>query len=229
MQTNLLSLTSSVLSESEEMYLAAIARIQESKGTGPVPLSQLASSMEVLPVSANQMVRKLEEEGLVRYTPYKGVELTSAGAQAAQRILRHRRLWEIFLVELLHYTPEESDPLACRLEHILPTEAAERLAVFLSGRSEPSQSQPTSQNQEGAAGPVLTHSLSQARLNERGKIIAIYGDPAIRSFLELQGMCSGAWISVVGTSGSELLVESETGRVVLLSARLADSIRIIPE
>ena len=186
--------------------------------------------MEVLPVSANQMVRKLEEEGLVRYTPYKGVELTSAGAQAAQRILRHRRLWEIFLVELLHYTPEESDPLACRLEHILPTEAAERLAVFLGGRSEPPQSQPASQNQEGVeGGSVFTNSLSQARLNERGKIVAIHGDAAIRSFLELQGMCSGAWISVVGTSGSELLVESETGRVVLLSARLANSIRIISE
>ena len=166
MQTNLLSPTNSVLSESEEMYLAAIARIQESKGTGPAPLSQLASSMEVLPVSANQMVRKLEEEGLVRYTPYKGVELTSAGAQAAQRILRHRRLWEIFLVELLHYTPEESDPLACRLEHILPTEAAERLAVFLGGRSEPPQSQPTSQNQEGVSG-VSSHSLAQPGAPQR--------------------------------------------------------------
>ncbi len=167
MQTNLPSPTNSVLSESEEMYLAAIARIQESKGTGPAPLSQLASSMEVLPVSANQMVRKLEEEGLVRYTPYKGVELTSAGAQAAQRILRHRRLWEIFLVELLHYTPEESDPLACRLEHILPTEAAERLAVFLGGRSEPPQSQPASQNQEGVEGGQFSQTRSARRASTK--------------------------------------------------------------
>ena len=119
------------LSESEEMYLVTIARLVESGQSAPTPVAQLACELAIAPVSANQMIRKLEEVKLLYYTPYKGVELTEAGWQAALDILRHRRLWEVFLVEKLHYTPQEAEVLACRLEHNLPPEAAARLAAFL--------------------------------------------------------------------------------------------------
>ena len=73
------------MTESEEMYLVTIARLKETELEGPVPLSQLASELEVLNVSVNQMVRKLEETGLVVYLPYKGVDLTESGVQLAGR------------------------------------------------------------------------------------------------------------------------------------------------
>ena len=119
------------MSESEEMYLVTIARLNESGDNLPVPVSQLAAELNVLPVSANQMIRKLEETGWVCYTPYKGVSLTEEGAALALQILRHRRLWEVFLVEKLKIPVAEAAELACRLEHFLPVDAAERLAIYL--------------------------------------------------------------------------------------------------
>ena len=119
------------MSESEEMYLVTIAMLNEVGASDPVPLSQVADQLQIQPVSANQMVRKLEGTGLVDYTPYKGVALTQDGWRQACQILRHRRLWEVFLVERLHFSPIEADQLACRLEHIFPSDAAERLADYL--------------------------------------------------------------------------------------------------
>jgi biotin operon repressor len=49
------------LSDSMEMYLVTIANLR--KGDAPVPLSQLAGSLEVTSVSVNEMCRKLEDYG----------------------------------------------------------------------------------------------------------------------------------------------------------------------
>ena len=217
------------LSESEEMYLATIARIQETGQGGPVPLSQIASDLAVLSVSANQMVRKLEEAGLVTYTPYKGVDLTRIGEWEASRILRHRRLWEVFLVERLHYTPAEADQLACRLEHTLPSEAAERLSEFLGNPIESPQQQPIP---FAHAEHPLMHAipLSQMRLNQIARVVELSCDAAARSFLDLQGIRSGARLCVLASTASgETLIQSETGRSVCLAGALTQSIRVILE
>jgi DtxR family transcriptional regulator, Mn-dependent transcriptional regulator len=214
------------LSESEEMYLATIARIQEAGQPGPTPLSQVAGEMAVLSVSANQMVRKLEEAGLVTYTPYKGVELTAIGECEALRILRHRRLWEVFLVERLHYTPAEADQLACRLEHTLPPEAAERLADFLGHPVESPQQRPIPAAR--AAHPaILAMPLNQVHLNQAAWVVEIAADAAVRSFLDLQGVRSGARLRLLASSSTgEVLVQSDDGCSVLLSAPLTQIIRV---
>ena len=56
------------MSENEEMYLIKIARSNEA-GIDPAPLSILAQELNLQPVSANQMIKKLEEAGKVSYTP----------------------------------------------------------------------------------------------------------------------------------------------------------------
>jgi DtxR family Mn-dependent transcriptional regulator len=116
---------------SEEMYLITVAVAEEEGRPLPLPLADLAQALAISPVSANQMVRRLEDRGLVEYHPYRGVALTAAGRRAAWRVLRGRRLWATFLADHLGFTPEEADALACRLEHVTPPEAADRLGRFL--------------------------------------------------------------------------------------------------
>ena len=116
---------------SEEMYLITVALAEEEGRPSPLPLADLAQALAISPVSANQMVRRLGERGLMEYHPYRGVSLTVAGRQEAWRVLRGRRLWATFLVEHLGFTPEEADALACRLEHVTSPEAADRLGGFL--------------------------------------------------------------------------------------------------
>ncbi|MCK4314914.1 MAG: hypothetical protein KAX24_04005, partial [Anaerolineae bacterium] len=58
------------LSESVQMYLVTIARLRVNGQ--PVPLSQLAQALSISPVSVNEMCRKLQDQELVVYRPYKG-------------------------------------------------------------------------------------------------------------------------------------------------------------
>ena len=75
-----------ILSESEQMYLVTIRKICEHCDEIPIPISQIADELAVLPVSVNQMVKKLEESGWVTYIPYKGVELTAEGRKISSLI-----------------------------------------------------------------------------------------------------------------------------------------------
>ena len=125
------AVTAAPTTPSEQMYLIKVAVAEEEGRPAPLPLAELAAALEISPVSANQMVRRLEERGLAEYHPYRGVALTEAGRREAHRVLRGRRLWAAFLAQHVGFSPEEADHLACGLEHVTPPEAADRLARFL--------------------------------------------------------------------------------------------------
>ena len=115
------------LSESTEMYLKAMAEL----GDDAVPIARLAERLSVKPVSANEMVKKLGEQGLVAHTPYKGVNLTAKGHDVACDVLRRQRLWEVFLYEHLNIEWAKIYELGCSLEHATAPEVTEALADFL--------------------------------------------------------------------------------------------------
>ncbi len=112
-------------SEQVENYLKNIYKLQEK--VGKVTTSSLSEKLRISAASVSEMIRKLAEEGSVRHTPYKGVELTPDGRKKALRIIRRHRLWELFLVEVLKYDWDEIDEEAERLEHITSEKLEERL------------------------------------------------------------------------------------------------------
>ncbi len=215
-------------SEREEMYLITIARLMEAGWAPPVPLSQISTQLEIAPVSANQMIRRLEEDGLLTYTPYKGVSLTSTGLELALRILRHRRLWEVFLVVHLHYSPPEASQLACRLEHTLPCEAAERLAVFLGNPTTNPQGLPIPEENAciSSLNQVGLHTLD---LNQPAQVSDFRSDSATSSFLEAQGISPGQSITVLArASNGDVLIQTAQGRTVSLTHELVPHILVTP-
>lgn len=214
------------LSESEEMYLVTIARLVESGQAVPTPVALLACELAIAPVSANQMVRKLEENHLVYYTPYKGVELTDAGWQAALHILRHRRLWEVFLVERLRYAPKEAEMLACRLEHALPPEAATRLSAFLGHPTSSPQGQPIPTLE--AAQPLENElCLAQVLPGKEASVTRLACDTAARAFLAARGILPGGVVRILAAAGDNLLVEAN-GTSIHLAPELVKSIWVQP-
>jgi DtxR family transcriptional regulator, Mn-dependent transcriptional regulator len=70
------------MSESTEMYLKAIAELDDRDA---VAVARLAERLSVTPVSANEMVRRLGEQGLVSHKPYKGVTLTNEGTRGCEQ------------------------------------------------------------------------------------------------------------------------------------------------
>jgi len=213
------------MSESEDMYLLTVARLVEAGAETPIPVSQLAQELSIQPISANQMVRKLEEAGMVSYTPYKGVVLTPEGEHLALRTLRHRRLWEVFLVENLEMSSEAANEVACRLEHSLPADVAERLAGFLGYPTVSPQGKPIPDLMNRVSLPEDI-ALSQLEVGQLGQVTQVHTDAAARSFLSSEGFRSGASITVLGTSSAGAMLVSVEGRSVFLAKGLADQIRV---
>jgi len=112
-----------------EEYLEAIYRLGGQDT--PVPVGALAQHLDISVVSANEMVRRLQEQDLVRYTPYRGVTLEQDGLCEALAILRRHRLWERFLTDKLGFSWDTVHQEACRLEHAASESVTERLAEWM--------------------------------------------------------------------------------------------------
>jgi DtxR family Mn-dependent transcriptional regulator len=112
-------------SEQIENYLKNIYKLQS--GEGKVTTSSLSKNLNISPASVSEMIKKLADEGILMHTPYKGVLLTKEGEQLALRIIRKHRLWEMFLVEVLHFTWDEIDHEAERFEHIMSDTMEEKI------------------------------------------------------------------------------------------------------
>ncbi len=189
------------MTESEEMYLITIARLSEDGMEWPIPLSRLAEALSVLPVSVNQMVHKMDEAGILRYIPYKGVELSKKGCQVAARILRLRRLWEVFLMEKLGLSFKEADDLACRMEHITSEDVASRLSSFLDDPvlSPQGRAIPQADGDAWSAPPQL---LDNLEVGQSGVVVGVEADEATCAFLSGEGVRPGVEVFILGISDS---------------------------
>src|SRR5688500_7752409 len=122
-----------VPTQTVENYLKAIFQAQIGlPGTAElVPMGQLAASLGVVPGTATTMVKALAEAALVRYEPYVGVRLTSAGEKLAARVLRRHRLIELFLVRVMGMSWTEVHDEAEHLEHAVSERLIERIDAML--------------------------------------------------------------------------------------------------
>jgi len=191
-----------------------------------VPIPALADQLEILPVSANQMIRKMEENGLVRYLPYKGVQLTENGRQIADQVRRQHQLWESFLVRYLKFSAQTADGLACRLEHIMSDEESEHLAAFLEdpGRLMDEKDQHFTHDMLDWHQDVP---LSDLSVGQSGLVTKVPTDRVSGSFFSAVGLRPGAKATVLATSDSDdmLVLVGESDRIHLVSG-LADQIRV---
>jgi DtxR family transcriptional regulator, Mn-dependent transcriptional regulator len=112
-----------------EDYLKAIFQLCEREGAATT--TGIAAALEVTPASVTGMIKKLAELKLVRHTPYQGVELTKSGEKIALEMVRHHRLLELFLMDVLGYTWDEVHAEADVLEHVISEEFEERMAARL--------------------------------------------------------------------------------------------------
>lgn len=213
-------------SKSEQMYLVSMARLAEVVDECPIPVTKVAELLGVTSISANQMIHRLEEMGLLTYTPYKGVEFTEAGWQTAAKIMQIRRLWEVFLVEKLGYGPQEAETLACSLEHAIPTETAQRMAEFLGRPSVSPQGKAIPQMD--SAGTLKAGSpLSQQSASSRAVITAILAGQQEIVFLRGCGLHLGSEIYVLANrQDGPCLVKTESGTTITISAELTKSILV---
>ncbi len=119
-----------MLSQTEENYLKGIYSISLHTGKS-ASTNNIAKKLNTKASSVTDMLQKLSDKKLVSYKKYQGVHLTSKGENIAVKIVRKHRLWEVFLVEKLHFNWGEVHEIAEQLEHIESDELTSRLDNFL--------------------------------------------------------------------------------------------------
>ncbi len=216
--------------ESADNYLKAVFALG-----GPeeerVSSTALADRLGVAPASVTNMLQKLATSPVpfVEYESRRGVRLSAAGRRRALEILRHHRLLETFLYEVLGYPIEEVHDEAERLEHFISERFEERIDAklgrpkfdphghcipALSGKMSKQTSRPLSDIEED--GEFVVDSISDQ-------------DSVLLKRLNAHGVTPGARLHVLRLSQEEFVLRAG-GRFKPLQLPLsgAGAVRIRP-
>jgi DtxR family transcriptional regulator, Mn-dependent transcriptional regulator len=207
------------LSESTEMYLKAMAEL----GDRDVAISRVAERLGVTHVSANEMMRKLGDQGLVTHTPYKGVTLTETGHEAAANVLRRQRLWEVFLFDELKIEWARVYELACSLEHATAPEVTEALAAFLGYPTVCPRGNPIP-DENGDFAPLEGITLNKVEVGKTVKVLAVNATSTdVLKYLQERNILPGHRIKVVEAAPLEgPLTLNVSGKEVALGLSMAE-------
>jgi len=119
-------------SESTDDYLKAILELS-GPDDKPVSSNALAERLGVRAASVSGMLQKLSlaRPSFVSYKRHHGVRLSPSGRKRSLEIVRHHRLIERFLHDVLDYSWEEVHEEAERLEHFISEKLEDRIAAKL--------------------------------------------------------------------------------------------------
>jgi len=179
-----------------EDYAKAIY-VLETRGREPVSTTALAERLDVTPGSVSAMVKRLAENELVTHTPYRGVRLTPAGRRTALEVIRHHRLLELFLAEVLEMPWDRVHQEAEVLEHVLSAELEEIIAAKLGHPTRDPHGDPIP-TPDFEIEELETLGLDDLQPGERGVFVRVSdSDPAMLRYLGARGVTPGASFEVL--------------------------------
>ncbi len=177
------------------MYLLTIYRLTQ-EGAVPASNVRLAERLGVSKVSVTEMVRKLQEKGLIQKTR-RAIALSREGERIALNVIRKHRLAERLLVDRLGIPWAHAYDQACKLEHILSDEVADALEKFLGHPATCPHGQPIP-DQHGCLPPQReAWPLSSVKAGERVTIEQVKeGSVELLNYLVEVGLRPGQEITV---------------------------------
>jgi Mn-dependent DtxR family transcriptional regulator len=217
-----------VNTESVDNYLKAILALSGAE-EHRVSSTSLSYRLGVAPASVTNMLQKLASSPLplVEYERHRGVLLSAAGKRRALEVLRHHRLIETFLYEVLDYPLEEVHEEAERLEHFISERFEERIDAKLGhpkfdphGHCIPAM--------DGKMPKQLSKPLTD--LHEQGAFIVDSvsdEDAPLLKRLRAHGITPGTRLQVTsGSPGEFVLRTSGAAKALHLSRDLAAAVRV---
>ncbi len=100
---------------SKEDYLSAIYKYRSKNGE--IKANLIAEKLQVSNAAVTDMLKKLSNDGHIKYEPYKEIKLSAAGEEYAKKMVRRHRIWEVFLHQIVGLKWDEVHDEAHKLEH----------------------------------------------------------------------------------------------------------------
>ncbi len=183
------------LSQSIEDYLKAIY-ILETEGEGATT-TNIAEALSVSSASVTNMLKKLAKLKLIDHKSYKGAELTEAGEKIALEVVRHHRLLELYLKEMMGYSWDEVHDEAEKLEHHISEQFEDRIAELLNHPTHDPHGDPIP-TKDGKVPEIASLAITDAEENTPYIIGRVKDqDPELLRFLEKTGVIPGVKLTVL--------------------------------
>jgi DtxR family Mn-dependent transcriptional regulator len=213
------------VSPATEDYLKAIYDL----GGEGVKTQALAEALSVSAASVSGMLKKLHELNLISYEKYRGVSLTPAGRKIALETLRHHRLIETYLSEVLDYPWHELHDEAERLEHVISEAFEARIAEALGHPDFDPHGDPIPQL-DGSLPESLGCPLTELEPGRTARLTRIADQRReVLVYLESHGLKPGAELEVVARAPLSGPVTLRCGdQQLALSLELAGKLHAAP-
>lgn len=217
---------SSSHTQSIEDYLKAIYKLEQTV-EGGVSTTSLAKEMDVANASVTNMLKRLSKLGMVNYQSYYGTTLTDSGEKIALEMIRHHRLLELYLKEMLGYSWDEVHDEAEKLEHYISEQFEDKIAELLNHPTVDPHGDPIP-TKDGKMPHIKSRKLSSLETGLTCVIRRVKNqDSSVLRKLEKKGLLPGVSMQVVSNDTKEdhltLLVE---GKEVVVNRSLAAQIRV---
>ncbi len=197
-----------MLSPAVEDYLKTIYKLQEnsppadegevhSHAAATVATTEIAKAMDVSSASVTNMLKRLDQMGMVVYQSYRGVTLTDAGRKIALEIIRHHRLLELYLKEIMGYSWADLHDEAEHLEHHISEAFEDRIDEMLGYPTHDPHGDPIP-TRDGQVEAPVDDPLSEAQAGARLEVRRVSDtDPELLHYLEELGLLPGAQIQIL--------------------------------
>lgn len=211
---------------SEENYIKVIYHLSLVSPTG-VNTNAIAGMLNTKASSVTEMLKKLSDKELLIYQKYQGVNLTEKGLLSAKMIVRKHRLWEVFLVEKLHFSWDEVHEIAEELEHIKSEKLINKLDEFLDFPAFDPHGDPIP-DENGAVKKVEKLLLSEAKINIEYQCVGVKDTSvAFLQYLDKQQISLGSKINIISREDFDSSQTIQLGEKTLtISNKIAENIFI---
>ncbi|WP_103663987.1 metal-dependent transcriptional regulator [Gracilimonas amylolytica] len=183
------------LSQSVEDYLKAIYILQTEGETATT--TNIANALDVSSASVTNMFKKLAKMNLLKYQSYKGATLTNAGKMIALEVLRHHRLLELYLKDVMGYSWDEVHDEAENLEHHISEQFEDRIAELLNHPTHDPHGDPIP-TKDGVVPEMARLSITKAEVNVSYVVGRVKDqDPEKLRYLEQIGIIPGVRVEIL--------------------------------
>lgn len=201
---------------------------------GRATTNQLANALGISAASVTNMIQKLSktQPAYVTYQKHQGVKLTTAGRQAALKIIRRHRLIEHYLVQKLGYSWDEVHIEAEVLEHAMSPLLEKRIDAALGHPKFDPHGDPIPDiNLEI---PEIDYvPLSNLEIGSSGRVIRVpHEDPKVLQYLGKSGLKPGVRIKLISRTPYDQTMRIkilETDEEVVIGPVLGAKIKLTKE
>lgn len=100
-----------------ENYIKVITTLRLNEKIDTIRSTDIATRLNISAAAVSDRLKKLKKKGLITSFGHQGIELTDKGLQMGKKMIRHHRLWETFLHQVLQVPLSDIHNEAEKLEH----------------------------------------------------------------------------------------------------------------